>query len=179
MSFLGFIVDKEGLRTDRAKIEAIINFPRPTNRTELRGVLGFAMFYRQFVKNFSSIVALLNELLRKNRSMEWTDKQEQAFNMLKEKLTTSPVLARPDFTHEFKLYMDASAIGLGAILAQDDIETKEEREIIYASRGTRGAEQKYGSTQLECLAVVWAVELFRHYLLVRQFQVITDYSALQ
>src|SRR3954469_21059836 len=92
MSFLGFIVDKEGLRTDLAKIEAIINFPRPTNRTELRGVLGFAMFYRRFVKNFSSIVAPLNELLRKNRSMEWTDKQEQAFIMLKENLTTSPVV---------------------------------------------------------------------------------------
>src|SRR3954471_15814145 len=107
MSFLGFIVDREGLRTDPAKIEAIINFPRPTNRTELRGVLGFAMFYRRFVKNFSSIVASLNELLRKNRSMEWTDKQEQAFIMLKEKLMTSPVLARPDFTQKFKLYTDA------------------------------------------------------------------------
>ena len=103
--------------------------------------------------------------------------QEEAFKQLKIALITAPVLARPDFTKEFKLYTDASAIGLGAILAQG--EKDEERVIAYASRGTRGAEKNYGSTQLECLAVVWAVELFRHYLLGRHFTVITDHSALQ
>jgi hypothetical protein len=179
VTFLGFIVDKEGLRTDPIKVEAIASYPRPRNRTEIRAFLGLAMYYRRFVKNFANIAEPLNDLLKKNpRTRFWTAKHQKAFDQIKEALTTSPVLAKPDWTKPFKLYTDACATGLGAILTQDD-EQGHERVICYASRGTRGAEQNYESTKLECLAVVWAIKWFRYYLIGRHFEVITDHSALK
>ena len=179
VTFLGFIVDKDGLRTDPAKVEAIASYPRPRNRTEIRAFLGLAMYYRRFVKNFATIAEPLNDLLRKNPQTKfWTTKHQNAFDQIKQALITSPVLAKPDWTKVFKLYTDACATGLGAILTQDD-EQGHERVICYASRGTRGAEQNYESTKLECLAVVWAIKWFRYYLIGRHFEVITDHSALK
>ena len=94
------------------------------------------------------------------------------------KLCTDPVLIRPDWNQEFKLYTDACMLGLGAVLTQDDGDQKE-RVICYASQGTSDTEWNYGATQLECLAVVWAVKHFRYYLLGRRFKVITNHTALK
>ena len=159
MSFLGFIVDQQGLRTDPAKVEAVATFPRPTNKTEVRAFLGLATYYRRFVKNFAKVASPLNDMLRKDHDRIWRRKQEDAFSNLKKILATAPVLLRPDFDKPFTVYTDASAIGLEAILTQEDQEGTE-KVIAYRSRGTRGAKKKYRATQLECLAVVWATELY-------------------
>ena len=108
----------------------------------------------------------------------WEEKQEKAFILLKERLITTPVLVYPDFTKEFILYTDASKMALGAILHQkgnDGIE----KVIAYENKTLSNAEQNYHTTELECLAVVWAIEKFDYYLLGNNFKVITDHIALK
>ncbi|KAG1440226.1 hypothetical protein G6F46_012959 [Rhizopus delemar] len=111
------------------------------------------------------------------KDIPWTDKATRAFEQLKKLLTTAPVLARPDFDKEFILVTDASKLGLGCILTQLDKEGRE-HPVIFASRGLKSGEVNYAPTKLECLAVVWAVKLFRPYLLGKKFTIITDHSAL-
>ena len=177
MKYLGFVITQNGLTTDPGKVQAVQSFPIPTNRTELKGFLGLANYYRRFVKNFSTIAEPLNRLTKKDQEYEWKQEQTEAFNQIKEKLTQQPVLARANFQKEFTLYTDASALGLGAVLAQKG-EDQLMHVIAYGSRTTQGAEKNYGATELECLAVVWATEHFRHYLIGRKFRLITDHSAL-
>src|SRR6184192_2595410 len=132
MSFLGFIVDRQGLRTDPAKVEVVVTFPRPTNKTKVRAFLGLATYYRRFMKNFAKVALLLNNMLKKDHDRIWRRKQEDTFNNLKKILATTPVLLRPDFDKPFTVYTDASAIGLGVILTQEDQEGTE-KVIAYGS----------------------------------------------
>src|SRR5271163_1732212 len=110
-------------------------------------------------------------LERKERKFIWTSAQHKSFNLIKDALTTIPVMARPDFDKTFKLYTDASKYRLGFILAQDHDDG--EYVIAYAERTTRGAEPNYGATQLECITAIWVVQYFRHYLIGKRFTLIT------
>jgi hypothetical protein len=177
MKYLGFVIKQNGLATDPSKVSAITTYPAPKNITELRAFLGLAAYYRQFVKGFSVTARPLYNLLRKDKPYDWQPDQQKAFDQLKRSLTSAPILKRPEWNKRFILNTDASSHGLGAVLAQLDDE-KRERVICYASRTTNKAESNYGATKLECLAVVWAVDHFKHYLTGRQFDVITDHSAL-
>src|SRR5438876_1542458 len=146
IKFLGHIIGKDGIKTDPAKIEKVKNYPRPVNLTQLRGFLGLAKYYRKFIKDFAKIAKPLNDLTKGEKSEpleirngikmkrkktekqkntedkkfmnDWEEKQEKAFNLLKERLITTPILVYPDFTKEFILYTDASKIALGAVLHQ-------------------------------------------------------------
>jgi deoxyuridine 5'-triphosphate nucleotidohydrolase len=178
ISLLGFKIDRQGIRTDPEKVSAVRNFPRPTDRTTLRAFLGLANYYRRFIQGYADITRPLNKLLRLDQDFEWTNDQTQAFRTIKLRLCSEPILARPDWNKTFKLYTDASAIGLGAVLSQDDDEGRE-RVIIYLSRSTTRPERNYGPTQLECLAVVWSIKKLRHYLIGRHFKVVTDHRALK
>ena len=117
-------------------------------------------------------------LLQKDKEYKWTEKQEQSFQELKEKLTTAPVLMLPDFEKEFILYTDASGYALGAVLSQKGEDDKE-HVIAYASKSLTKAEQNYSTTELECYAVIWGIEKFHHYLAGRKFKVVTDHYALK
>ena len=177
IEYLGFIIDGGEIRPDPKKTEIVKAFPIPQDKMTLRGFLGLVQFYKRFIPGYSEIAAPLHMLQRKGRAWEWTSAAQTAFNLIKEALTHAPVMARPDLTKVFKLYTDASSFGLGAILAQDDKDG--EHVIAYAGRATHGAEPSYGATQLECVAVVWAVQHFRHFLIGKQFTLITDHSALK
>jgi hypothetical protein len=177
LAYLGYIVGKDGIRTDPTKIEKVKNFPIPKNLTQLRGFLGLASYYRRFIKDFSKIANPLNKLLKKTNPYVWTNTQQNAFNHLKNCLISAPILVYPDFGKEFFLYTDASTFGLGAILAQKD-EQGHDRVIIYASRTLSAPEKNYSATELECLAVVWAVRYFHPYVHGQRFTLITDHSAL-
>ena len=115
---LGHKINAEGIHTTEKITKAVKEFPRLTNRTELRSFLGLAGYYRSFILGFSRIAKPLNDLLRKDISFCWKDEQQEAFDTLKEKLVTAPILKRPDLKQPFILYTDASAFGLGAILSQ-------------------------------------------------------------
>jgi len=179
LPFLGYIIGKDGIKPDPAKVEKVQNFPAPTNLTELRGFVGLASYYRRFIINFAKIASPLHKLFHKDQPYNWTSKQQAAFEELKKHLTTAPILTYPDFTKPFILFTDASTLGLGAVLSQKDNEGKE-RVIAYASRRVSNAEANYSITELECLAVVWAIKLFRPYLQSHiPFELITDHSALK
>jgi hypothetical protein len=178
LAFLGHVINHTGIKPDPAKVEKVKNFAIPTNITELRGFIGLASYYRRFILNFATIVEPMNKLLRKNIPYKWDEKCQTAFEQLKDKLTTAPILTYPDFSKPFLLYTDASYKGLGAVLAQLD-EEGNEHVIAYASRSLVGAEVNYATTEIECLATVWAMKYFRPYIYLQEFSLITDHSALQ
>lgn len=176
LKYLGFIVDRDGLRPDPEKVEAIINIPPPRNIHEIRRFMGTASWYRRFVPNFSSIMAPLTNLIKKNVKWAWTSECEQTFRKIKECLVTAPVLSCPDFDRTFTLQTDASSFGVGAVLTQEF--EQGEKVICYLSRSLTRQEQKLTVTEKECLAVIWSVEKLRHYLEHTHFKVITDHHSL-
>ena len=178
LTFLGHIVSEKGIQPDPGKIDKVKNFPTPTNVTELRGFIGLASYYHRFIKEFASIVEPMHRLLRKDIPYIWNEDCQKAFEILKEKLTTAPILIYPDFAKPFILHTDASYLGLGAILAQEDDEGNE-HVVAYASRSLVGAEYNYSPTEIECLASVWAMKYFRPYIYLMDFILVTDHAALQ
>jgi hypothetical protein len=108
VSFLGYVVTLQGIQVDQAKVEAIHSWPVPTMVTQVRRFLGLAGFYRRFVKDFSTIATLLHELTKKGTTFTWATTQQDAFSMLKDKLTHAPLLQLPDFNKTFELECDTS-----------------------------------------------------------------------
>ena len=179
VEFLGHVVNEEGLRPNPALLDSISKISQPKTVKDVRSFLGLASYYRRFVKGFSNIAAPLNRLLEKSKDkvLNWTPECEEAFLTLKAKLTTAPVTAYPDFDQPFRLYTDASNVGLGAILAQ--VQEGKEKLICCASRSLNKSEQNYSATKKECLAIVWGIKTFRSYLLPRHFEIFTDHYSLQ
>ncbi|WOG95286.1 hypothetical protein DCAR_0414598 [Daucus carota subsp. sativus] len=142
VQFLGHVISNEGIKVDPAKIEAIINWERPKTPTEVRSFMGFAEYYRRFVKDFSKIATPLTKLTRKNEKCVWNDQCEESFQELKKRLVTAPVLVPPDDKGDFVFYSDASHKGLGCVLMQHG------KVIAYAFRQLRPHEQKYPTHDL-------------------------------
>ena len=176
LAFLGHIVGQGGIHPDPEKIRKIKEFPTPTSLTQLRAALGLFGYYRKFIKDFARHAKPLTKLLKKEVPFKWEKGQRIAFERLKERLIKSPILQYPDFQKPFILYTDACKYGLGAVLSQKI--NNQEVVISYASRTTNKAEENYPITDLECLAVVWAVKHFHHYL-SRPFVIVTDHAALK
>ena len=166
VSFLGHIVSSSGIAADPSKTSKVSTWPVPTCRREVQQFLGLANYYRRFIKDFASIAKPLHHLTEKNVKFEWTPSCQEAFELLKSKLTSPPVLAHPDFQLPFILDTDASATGIGAVLSQCHSDGKEE-VIAYASRTLSKPERRYCTTRRELLAVVTFVKHFRAYLLGR------------
>lgn len=176
LRYLGYIVDSHGLRVDPDKVKAIMNIPHPSSVSDVRSFLGMASWYRKFVPNFADITTPLTELLKKSRKWFWSEECQSAFNTLKERLVSAPILTCPNFQHPFTVQTDASAFGLGAVLSQDSPEG--EKVICYLSRSLSKAERNYSTTERECLAVVWALDKLRPYIEGSHFTVITDHHSL-
>jgi hypothetical protein len=119
VAFLGFVVTPQGIEVDEVKIEAIKSWPIPTTLTQLWSFLGLAGFYQRFVRDFSTIAAPLNDLMKKGVPFYWGAAQEHSFNTLIDKLTHVPLLQLPDFGKTFELKCDASGIGIGGVLLQE------------------------------------------------------------
>lgn len=176
LRYLGYVVDGAGLRVDPEKVEAILNIKTPTNVSELRRFVGMASWYRRFVPDFSSVIAPLTNLTKKNVSFIWSQGCDTAFRRIKELLVTAPILNCPDFSREFILQTDASDYGLGAVLSQNC--DGDEKVIAFLSRSLSRQERNYTTTEKELLAVIWSVEKLRHYLEGSRFTVITDHYSL-
>ena len=150
--------------------------PQPSDEAEVRKFLGLASYYHKYIDKFADIAAPLHQLTQKDALFQWTQECEESFKRLKACLTKAPVLSYPSFGTEAStvvLQTDASNVGLGAVLEQ------EQRVIGYASRTLTRGEANYSVIQRECLAIVWAMKQFRHYLLGRTFQLMTDHAPLQ
>ena len=141
--------------------------------TQGQSFLGLVGYYRRIIKRFSKIAASLNKLLEKNKPFVWTEECTKAYQELKDLLLKEPVLAYPDFSVPFRLYADASNIGLGAILMQK--QEGREKIICCSSRMFNKSEQNYSAIKKECLAVVWGIKNFRDYLIANHFKAYTDH----
>ncbi|GJS86366.1 reverse transcriptase domain-containing protein [Tanacetum coccineum] len=173
VQFLGHVIDSSGVHVDPAKIEAIKNWAAPTTPTKVRQFLGLAGYYRRFIKEFSLISKPLTKLTQKNKPYVCGDDEEEAFQTLKLKLCSAPILSLPEGSEDFVVYCDASLKGFGAVLMQ------REKVIAYASRQLRKNEENYTTHDLELGAVVFALRLWRHYLYGTKCTVFTDHKSLQ
>ncbi|GJX89435.1 putative reverse transcriptase domain-containing protein [Tanacetum coccineum] len=171
--FLCHVIDSEGIHVDPAKIESIKDWTSPKSPTEIRQFLGLAGYYRRFIEGFSKIAKPMTKLTQKKVKFEWGDKQEAAFQLLKQKLCSAPILALPEGSEDFIAYCDASKKGLGAVLMQ------REKVISYASRQLKIHEKNYTTHDLELGAVVFALKIWRHYLYGTKCTVFTDHKSLQ
>ncbi|GJX15334.1 reverse transcriptase domain-containing protein [Tanacetum coccineum] len=174
---LGHKVSSAGLEVDKAKINVISKLPPPTNIKGIRSFLGHAGFYRRFIKDFSKIARPLTKLLEKDTPFEFDDECQKAFELLKEKLTCAPVIVSPNWNLPFELMCDASDFAVGAVLGQKD--GKNFHPIYFASKTLNPAQQKYTVTKKELMAVVFAFDKFRSYLILSKTIVHTDHSALK
>jgi hypothetical protein len=178
LEFLGHRISREGIKPDPNKIEKIKNWPTPTNKTGARGFLGMVGYYRRFIKDFSKIGKPIFDVIGKE-SFHWDEKQQQAMDILKKAIIEDAVLKYPNFTKPFILYTDASGGGLGAVLSQLD-ENEIERPIAFASKTIHGAQIRYSASELEFMAMHWAVtKQYKQYLLGKPFTLITDHQALK
>lgn len=179
VEYLGYIIDKNGLRKSPKKVEAILSAPVPTNVTKLQSFLGLINYYRNFVPGASSLLSPLYNLLHKDSKWCWTTEHDNAFNKIKQLLASDKVLAHFNPQATLILTVDASSNGLGAILSQID-DSGEERPISFASRTLNKAEQRYAQIQKEATAIIFGVRRFHQYLYGRSvpFVLRTDHKPL-
>ncbi|GJV28053.1 putative reverse transcriptase domain-containing protein, partial [Tanacetum coccineum] len=173
VQFLGHVIDSQGIHVDPAKIESIKDWASPKSVMEIRQFLGLAGYYRRFIEGFSKIAKPMTKLTQKKIKFDWSDKVEAAFQLIKHKLCSAPILALPEGNEDFIAYCDASIKGLGAVLMQ------REKVIAYASRQLKLQDKNYTTHDLELGAVVFALKIWRHYLYGTKCIVFTDHNSLQ
>jgi len=171
--FLGYVVSAKGIEMDEAKVKAIQEWPTPKSITEVRSFHGLTSFYRRFVKDFSTIASPLTEIIKKSVGFKWGEEQESAFNLLKSKLISAPLLSLPDFNKAFEIECDASGIGIGVVLMQ------EKRPIAYFSEKLNGATLNYPTYDKKLYAIVRVLETWQHYLWPQEFVIHIDHPSLK
>lgn len=176
VSFLGHIVDENGVATDPSKIESVINWPTPSSVKNIRSFLGLCSYYRKFIYKFADIAKPLHKLTESKQEFRWDENCQEAFDKLKRALTSAPILSYPNNEGLFILDTDASNNGLGAVLSQE--QNGSEKVICYYSKTFSATERRYCVTRRELLAIVKSIKNFHHYLYGRPFKVRTDHGSL-
>ncbi|XP_078807233.1 uncharacterized protein LOC101167294 isoform X2 [Oryzias latipes] len=159
VQFLGYIIE-----ADPSKIEAVSTWEPPINRKKLQQFLGFANFYRRFIRNYSSIAAPLTGLISTHQKFQWTQEAQQAFDRLKKLFVTAPILIQPDPSRQFIVEVDASDSGAGAVLSQKELTSGKLKPCAFFSKKLSTAEQNYDVGNRELLAIKLALEEWRHWL---------------
>ncbi|KAK3569947.1 hypothetical protein QTP86_007632 [Hemibagrus guttatus] len=182
VQFLGYVIDHSGVRMDEKKVTAVRDWPTPTTVKELQRFLGFANFYRRFIRGYSSVTSPLTNLLRnKPKTLVWTPAATHAFQTLKQAFTTAPLLVHPDPELPFIVEVDASTTGVGAVLSQQQGNPRKLHPCAFFSRKLNPAEVNYDIGNRELLAVKLALEEWRHWLegAKHPFTVLTDHKNLE
>jgi hypothetical protein len=172
VEFYGFIFTADGLKPDPAKVRTLHEATKPTNATELRSFLGMAQYSARFIEGFATLTEPLRQLTKQDSAWSWGELQDTAFMKIKNALCESATLAYFDINKHIELLVDASPVGVAALLSQEG------RTVCYASRSLSDVEQRYSQTEREALAVVWACEHFDIYVRGTKFTVITDHRPL-
>ena len=170
VKFLGHVISAQGISLDPSKVQLVQDWPPPRNLADLRSFVGLASYFRKFIPLFASITACLTRLFRKGTAWAWIQACQTAFDTVKTLLTTALVLKLPDYNHEFTVVVDASGVGIGAVLLQD------ERPVAFGGRKLTDTELKWSTTEQEMLAVVHHLNKWRCYLEGRHFVVVTDHE---
>jgi len=176
VNFLGFTISSSGILMDKNKVSAITEWKPPTSIKEIQCFLGFANFYRRFIKNFSTIVKPITLLLKKDVKFTWSSSQEAAFHQLKESFSSAPILKQFDFAKPAILETDASDFGIGSILSQDNNGVI--HPVAFFSRSLSAAEINYDIHDKELLAIIASFKHFRQYLIGSNTTILTDHSSL-
>jgi transposase InsO family protein len=179
IDYLGFEVDRNGIRPGEKKIQAVKDFPRPTDQHKIRQFIGLASFFRRFVRNFSIIAKPLTQLLKQDSKFTWGDQEENAFVQLKNVLTNRPILVFFNPSYDTELHTDASKLGVAGILLQRKDKADPFQAVAYYSRQTSPEEMHFTSYDLETLAVVASLQRFRVYLIGIHFTIVTDCNSLR
>ncbi|KAL4290989.1 hypothetical protein GQ457_14G015780 [Hibiscus cannabinus] len=174
---LGHKISSKGMEVDKAKFEVISKLPPPTTVKGIRSFLGHAGFYRRFIEDFSKITKPVCSLLEQGRPFEFNNDCTKAFNVLKQKLVTAPIVEPPNWKLPFELMCDTSDYAVGAVLGQR--KGKIFHPIYYASKTLNDAQVNYTTTEKEMLAVIFAFDKFRSYLIGTKVIVHTDHSAIK
>ncbi|XP_063380957.1 uncharacterized protein K02A2.6-like [Cydia fagiglandana] len=177
ITYLGYVVNSEGIHTCPKKIEGIVNATTPSNVTELRSFIGMTMYYAKFVKNISTIMAPLYALLKKEMKFNWTAECDMAFNEIKHLLSSSKVLVHYSPDLPLILTTDASSYGVGGVISHI-MPDGTERAIAYASRVLNKAERAYSQIDKEALGIIYSVKKFHQFLYGRRFVLRTDHKPL-
>ncbi|GFX72293.1 retrovirus-related Pol polyprotein from transposon 297 [Trichonephila clavipes] len=181
VKFLGYIVG-QGFRTpSEIKVQAVLEFPTPRTKTQIRAFLGIAGYYQKYINLFSVIAAPLTDALKgraKKGEIKWTTECENAFRELKGKLIDKPVLYAPNFEREFIVQTDASNAGMGGAVLTQLTEQGEEHPILYLSKKFSEVEKRYCTTEKECASIVFAIKRLHYYLEGNSFLVMTDHNPL-
>lgn len=175
--FLGHVVSQEGIKPNPKTIETVLFWKQPTNVKEIQSFVGLCSYYRQYISNFSHIASSLTQLTKKNVKFIWDHSCQTAFEKLKEKLCSAPILAFPKPGLQYILDTDASDVGIGSVLSQ--VQEGHERVIAYASKKLNAQQQRYSVTRRELLAVITFMNHFRHYLLGQKFLLRTDHGSIR
>ena len=177
IEYLGFEIDRTGIRPAQKKCEAITNVPTPRNVEQLGSFLGMIQYYGKHIPNMSSICGPLNELRKAGCAFEWTSRRENAFQQLKSALTSPAVLVPYDDKKALGISADASHYGVGAVLFHIYAD-KSEKPIYYASRTLNDHEKNYSQIEKEALAIVYAIQKFHKFVWGRHFKLYTDHKPL-
>ena len=178
IEYLGHIVDKNGISPRLSKVAAIADMKPPHNQRGIRRFLGAANFFKKHVQNFSGIARPLYDLTKKGIKYQWTDYANIAFDSIKTKLTTAPVLKHIEYDKRLVLSTDASKVAIGACLSQYD-DHNDLKPVFYIGRALSKAEKNYTATQLELLAIVWSILELKYYLEFQSFDLVSDHMALK
>lgn len=176
--YLGHIVGNGCIKPDPGKVEAITNFPIPRTIRQVRSFLGMCGWYQRYIAGYAALAAPITDLLKKHSRFSWTTEAQSAFEILKDKLTSAPVLSHPDFTKPFVVQCDASNSGVGGVLYQID-DKGDEHPIAFMSHKLNGAQRNYSVTEQECLAAILSLKKFRGYIEGMPFKVVTDHASLK
>lgn len=181
VSFLGFIIDTGGIRMDPSKVNAVMNWPVPSDRKQLQRFLGFANFYRRFIRNYSSVAAPLHALTSLFSKFQWNQQADEAFRDLKQRFASAPILTLPDPKLQFIVEVDASSVGVGGILSQRNPEDNKVHPCAFFSKKLSSTERNYDVGNRELLAIKLALEEWRHWLegAEQPFLVWTDHKNLE
>ncbi len=182
VSFLGYVISSGGVAMDERKVRAVVNWPRPLSVKELQRFLGFANFYRRFIRNFSTVAAPLTSMSKKGpQRLVWTPRATSAFQELRKRFTTAPILHHPDPELEFIVEVDASSTGIGAVLYQRQGDPLKTYPCAFYSCKLNPAEQNYDVGYRELLSMKAAFEEWRHWLegAKHPFTVLTDHRNLE
>lgn len=174
VSYLGHVISSDGILPDPEKYKTITNWPKPKTMKDVQSFLGLVNYYRRFVRKFAEIANPLYRLTKKDVEFKWEPDCQEAFDCLKEKITSAEVLEFPNFNRPFLLQCDSSSYALGAVLMNEN-----KRPVAFISRPLRNAELNYHITDKELLAIVWAIKKFRTYLYGNKFVIETDHQALE
>ncbi|KAG1136414.1 hypothetical protein G6F37_011734 [Rhizopus arrhizus] len=182
LNFLGFNISAKGILPAAKKVQAIMDWPIPTNVQQVRQFIGLAQHYRRFIKDFAGIAAPLTDLTKgtgaKCRAIEWNEECQKSFELIKKKMSSAPVLMNPDMSKAFRIECDASDFAVGAVLLQEDSQGKW-RPLAFESKKLSQAEKGYPAQERELLSILHALRTWRCFIDGSEYQVFTDHLPLK